>query len=313
MNRRTKNVIQFRRKRRPLGIQAWREAKPTRQSPLRRLRSSTRSLLLVAALGAAAVVFPQLDSYWQSTTANGVSVIRPAQTVSTSPSVIVPRSAPEKGAAVTGRASVVDGDTLEIQGERIRLHGIDAPESGQLCEDRRRKSYPCGTRSANYLADVLAKSRPTTCEFVERDAYDRMVATCYRADGANVAALMVSAGHALDWPRYSGGAYVSEQQQAKEKKLGMWRGMFTEPWQWRSEQRAQQVPNSNTPTMLLGAKQRSTTGCQIKGNISDKGERIYHMPGQRYYDRTKIDPAKGERMFCSEGEARAAGWRRSKI
>ena len=124
---------------------------------------------------------------------------------------------------------------------------------------------------------------------------------------------MVSAGYALDWPRYSGGAYAAEQQQAREKKLGMWRGTFTEPWQWRSEEREQQVPSSNTPTMLLGAKQTSTTSCHIKGNISDKGARIYHMPGQRYYDRTKIDPKKGERWFCSESEARVAGWRRSKV
>jgi hypothetical protein len=124
---------------------------------------------------------------------------------------------------------------------------------------------------------------------------------------------MVSAGHALDWPRHSGGAYASEQQEAKSRKLGMWGGTFTEPWRWRSEQREQQAPMSNTPTMLLGAKSTSTAGCQIKGNISKKGERIYHVPGQRYYERTRISPTKGEHMFCSEAEARAAGWRRSRI
>ena len=52
--------------------------------------------------------------------------------------------------------------------------------------------------------------------------------------------------------------------------------------------------------------------CQIKGNISAKGERIYHVPGQRSYNQTKISPAKGERWFCSEAQAQAAGWRRAK-
>ncbi len=49
------------------------------------------------------------------------------------------------------------------------------------------------------------------------------------------------------------------------------------------------------------------TDCQIKGNISSRGERIYHVPGGAYYSRTKISPAKGERFFCSGAEARAAG------
>jgi hypothetical protein len=53
--------------------------------------------------------------------------------------------------------------------------------------------------------------------------------------------------------------------------------------------------------------------CLIKGNISDKGERIYHVPGGRYYDATVIELSKGERWFCSEAEARAAGWRKSKL
>jgi hypothetical protein len=54
-------------------------------------------------------------------------------------------------------------------------------------------------------------------------------------------------------------------------------------------------------------------GCVIKGNVNTRGERIYHVPGQRYYDETRISPSHGERWFCSEQEARAAGWRRAKV
>lgn len=213
---------------------------------------------------------------------------------------------------MTGRASVIDGDTIEIHGERIRLNGIDAPESAQLCQDQKGKSYQCGAEAATAIAKILAQSRPTVCSFVERDQYGRMVADCYRADGENLATLMVSAGYALDWPRYSRGRYASEQQHAKAQKLGMWRGNFTEPWEWR-QQRAADAPVLRGPAMLIGTKSEAPSDCAIKGNISSKGERIYHVPGQQYYDRTKISPSKGERMFCSEAEAQAAGWRRSKV
>ena len=54
-------------------------------------------------------------------------------------------------------------------------------------------------------------------------------------------------------------------------------------------------------------------GCNIKGNVNTRGERIYHVPGQKYYDKTRISASHGERWFCSEEEARAAGWRRSRV
>ena len=71
------------------------------------------------------------------------------------------------------------------------------------------------------------------------------------------------------------------------------------PWEWRRGKRI--VANDN-----------AVGQCRIKGNISRSGERIYHIPGGQYYDRTKINPSKSERWFCSEAEAIAAGWRRSK-
>lgn len=64
--------------------------------------------------------------------------------------------------------------------------------------------------------------------------------------------------------------------------------------------------------LLLSAPAYAET-CNIKGNVSTRGERIYHVPGQDYYDETRISAAHGERWFCSEEEARAAGWRRSKV
>ena len=80
---------------------------------------------------------------------------------------------------------------------------------------------------------------------------------------------------------------------------GLWRGEFTPPWDWRHG--ARQAANEN-----VAGK------CLVKGNVSSKGERIYHVPGGQYYERTKINAARGERWFCTEAEARTAGWRASK-
>jgi len=133
-----------------------------------------------------------------------------------------------------GIASVVDGDTIEIHGQRIRLNGIDAPESRQLCVDAGGKKYRCGQKAALALADFLDAHRPTSCVEVDRDRYRRAVAVC-TADGQDIAEWMVRQGHALDWPRYSDGAYVSAEHEARTAERGMWAGTFARPWEWRAD------------------------------------------------------------------------------
>ena len=152
----------------------------------------------------------------------------------------------------------------------------------------------------------MAASRPIQCTFISWDRYGRFVGDCRRADGASVAAWMVDHGQALDWPRYSRGAYAGQQAKAAAAKVGLWAGTFQEPWDWRAEHRDS---GQSTSAPLFAAR---NGGCNIKGNISVDGERIYHIPGQKFYGLTKITEAKGERWFCSEDEAQAAGWRRSK-
>lgn len=208
--------------------------------------------------------------------------------------------------SISGRAAVIDGDTIEVAGTRIRFNGIDAPEGKQICRDAKGKNYRCGQAATKALDGWLAKSRPATCAFVEWDQYGRFVGDCERADGKSVAAWLVSAGHALDWPKYSGGAYAGHQAEAQAARRGIWQGEFQPPWEWRAAQQAPKPEAASPPVRLLSGS------CDIKGNVSNKGERIYHVPGQRFYDETKITPSKGERMFCSEDEARAAGWRRAK-
>jgi endonuclease YncB( thermonuclease family) len=229
------------------------------------------------------------------------------QTVSSGSTEHPRATTPTSVAVLKGRASVIDGDTFTINGQEVRLNGIDAPESGQRCTDENGKQYRCGSVAAQALDKFLAASRPATCPFVEWDQYGRFVGDCTRADGKPVAAWLVRNGHAMDWPRHSGGAYSRDQAAARADRIGIWQGEVQPPWEYRAEKRSGTATTTAAPQPLISGN------CEIKGNISNKGERIYHMPGQRYYAKTRIDRSKGERMFCSEAEARQAGWRRSKV
>lgn len=133
---------------------------------------------------------------------------------------------------IAGRASVIDGDTIEIHGERIRLNGIDAPESRQFCLDDRGAEYRCGRAAADALDAFLADRRPISCEVVDIDRYGRYVAICSAA-GIDVSGWLVREGHALDWERYSKGKYSGDQAAARQARRGMWAGLFARPWEWR--------------------------------------------------------------------------------
>lgn len=153
------------------------------------------------------------------------------------PFVLLLCAVPAWAADIGGRASVIDGDTIEIHGQRIRLHGIDAPESRQFCEDEAGETYRCGQVAAMALEDYLAASRPTHCDQIDTDRNGRIVAQCVRANGSSVNAWLVRQGHALDWPRYSRGAYAVDQQAAQRARSGVWQGAFVEPWEWRRQKR----------------------------------------------------------------------------
>lgn len=198
-----------------------------------------------------------------------------------------------------GVATVVDGDTLNLHGTRIRLHGIDAPESAQLCLDAGGQRWRCGQRAAMALADRIGRA-PVRCRRTDTDRYSRMIAVCFRGE-EDLNAWMVAEGWAVAYRRYSRD-YVSQEDAARAARAGIWAGSFVMPWDWRRGQRV--VPPATT--------QARPEGCDIKGNINARGQRIYHVPGGRWYDQTRINESRGQRWFCSEEEARAAGWRRSR-
>jgi endonuclease YncB( thermonuclease family) len=205
---------------------------------------------------------------------------------------------------VAGVARAIDGDTLEVAGRHVRLEGVDAPEMEQTCRDSVGRPYACGRRAAQALA-ALIEGRNVVCKGLGPDPWGRLVATC-EAGGEDLGAALTRAGWALAFRRFSA-RHVDEEEQARAASAGLWSGSFTPPWEHRAERRAAE----RAAAAARLERRRDRGECVIKGNVSDNG-RIYHLPGQRWYARTRIDPSSGERWFCSEAEARAAGWRRAR-
>jgi endonuclease YncB( thermonuclease family) len=143
-------------------------------------------------------------------------------------------------AELTGQASIIDGDTLEIHGTRIRLWGIDAPETTQLCRGDDSQQYRCGAKSANDL-DAFIGRRPVSCIPISLDQYGRTVAACSVA-GADLGGWLVRNGLAFDWPQYSKGKYDGAQRDAEHAGRGIWAGSYVEPWLYRACIRANGRP-----------------------------------------------------------------------
>ena len=142
-----------------------------------------------------------------------------------------PDAAP--GEVVAGRASVIDGDTIDIHGTRIRLSGIDTPERGQSCE-RAGKAYRCGTEASRVL-DGLVADQPVSCTVMAVDRYGRLVATCHKG-ALDLNGEMVRLGWAMAYRTYSK-AYIGAEDEARVARRGLWAGTFQAPWDWRKAKR----------------------------------------------------------------------------
>ena len=194
--------------------------------------------------------------------------------------------------AIAGSARVVDGDTLDVSGQRIRLEGIDAPELAQSCKDAQGADWPCGREALKYLAE-LTSGRDVACDSTGTDKYGRVLGICF-AEGREINAEMVRSGFAWAFIKYST-AYTSQEAEARAVRAGVWQGPAEAPWDYRHK--GWQTAEASAPN-----------GCAIKGNVSHNG-RIYHVPWAPWYSKVKVDENRGERWFCSEADALAAGWR----
>lgn len=214
--------------------------------------------------------------------------------------------------------SVTDGDTIRIDyngtNTPLRLIGIDTPET----VDERTTVQCFGQEASDYLKakltgkQVSIESDPTQDD---RDKYDRLLRYVY-LDGEDVGLQIIANGYGHEYtyniPHKKQSEYKTAEKNAETNNLGLWSpttcaGDTTKSANPEPEPTPEPIPTP-APT-----PEPQTTECLIKGNISYKGEKIYHVPGQQYYDETIITPSKGERYFCTEAEAIAAGWRKSKV
>ncbi|WP_029032191.1 thermonuclease family protein [Salinarimonas rosea] len=198
-----------------------------------------------------------------------------------------------------GVARVVDGDTIALEQDgsgrdvRIRLFGIDAPEGDQACTDGRGRAWACGDVAARRLSD-LAEGRVVSCEEEDRDQYERIVAIC-RIGGRDLNGTLVEEGLAFAYREFSE-RYVAQERAARRDERGVFAGSALAPWEHRAAQRA-----GSTDSV-------GPNGCTIKGNVGRSGRRLYHTPASPSFAETRIDETRGERWFCSEAQARAAGF-----
>lgn len=228
--------------------------------------------------------------------------------------IILLSTAPSLSQAISGQATVIDGDTLVIGQTRIRLNAIDAPETDQTCLDPKGSPYPCGIVARDQLRAKIGTSA-VNCQGEGLDKYGRTIATC-RLGSEDLNQWLVTAGLALAYVQYSD-RYAADEAKARTAQKGLWSGAFVAPWDWRHR-----TPNTPLlgaiakkaePSLMGNIKPASppVAECTIKGNVNRKGDRIYFLPGNSSCGKVRMDKGLGERWFCSEEEAIAAGWRKS--
>jgi endonuclease YncB( thermonuclease family) len=192
---------------------------------------------------------------------------------------------------VEGRATAVTGGTLRIKDKTVQLDGIEAPDLEQRCT-RAGKRWRCGEAAAEALGRIL-RGKNARCEIGRFDASGRANGSC-TIDGRDIAQQLVREGAVFA----SGGlftGYGSAEREAKAQNAGLWAGEAERPSEFRAK-------------LWEAAKRAAPDGCPIKGTVSSDGK-IYVLPWSPEYVRARVRTSRGERWFCTEAEAQAAGWK----
>ncbi len=208
---------------------------------------------------------------------------------------------PFTGAAATkieGRANLVATDLLRVGDSTVRLAGIEPPDRDQRCTraagGANAKTWPCG-EEARDAASRLVRAQVLKCETSDKDASGVVTGRCH-AGTIDIAEALVRGGHVFAEAGVLS-TYRAAEGAAKTAKSGLWSSSVEpeRPATWRAR-------------MWAEAKQQAPEGCPIKGRVA-RGERIYVLPWSTEYPKARISKQRGERWFCTEAEAVAAGWR----
>ena len=232
------------------------------------------------------------------------------------------------GVEVCGVPTGIDGDTLRVGSTKFRLDGIDAPEPEQNCLNEAGELWDCGRQAGKRLADKIG-GREVCCEDKGLDWKhpDRRIGVCRVGQGDDVLDLhrwLVREGWAIDFMPYSCERFKRDESNARQEGRGVWEGCVVAPRAFRYSDVGAPLLGNKCPlgeekiarARLLGIEETGPGGCIIKGRahryFQIRTVGIYHTPGCARYRATRIDTTRGDRWFCSEGEAAGAGFRRAR-
>jgi endonuclease YncB( thermonuclease family) len=190
-------------------------------------------------------------------------------------------------------AQAMTGDTLRLDGRVVRLSGIEAPDRQQLCARGAAKRWRCGETAQSAL-ERAARGKTVRCVVASTDATSRSLATC-TVDGRDLAAELLKEGHVFSTSGFFG-SYASLESEAKKAKVGLWAGDAERPADYRTR-------------LWDAAKQSAPDGCPIKALA--QSSKTYVLPWSSDYSRTNVRATRGDRWFCSEQDAVAAGFKPS--
>ncbi|AHB48098.1 nuclease [Hyphomicrobium nitrativorans NL23] len=263
----------------------------------RHVRVGNAVMALLALIGVSAAGFAAIGQF----SGGGDTTVRVAATPSApakKPAATAKATATADGSDPTTltsrRAQALTGDTLKIGSTLIVLDGIEAPETNQSCH-RASGRWRCGRAARDALAR-LVRGRAVSCQIAEELEGGVKKGSCTAGD-ANLAEKMLEAGLVFAASSFFLNSYARLERNAQSEKKGLWAGEPERPQEWRERRWAE-------------AKEKAPDGCPIKGRIRS-GARTYILPWSASYDGVRLSRARGERWFCSESEAQAAGWRRA--
>jgi endonuclease YncB( thermonuclease family) len=186
----------------------------------------------------------------------------------------------------------LSGDTIRLDGRTVRLSGIEAPDRQQVCTQGASKRWKCG-ETAQVALERLGRGKSVRCVVASTEPSGRSLATC-TVDGRDLAADLLKDGHVFSSSGYFG-AYASLESEAKRNKAGLWAGEAERPADYRTR-------------LWEAAAKSAPDGCPIKAHVT-QGGKVYVLPWASDYARVTIRATRGDRWFCSEQDAAAAGFK----
>lgn len=194
---------------------------------------------------------------------------------------------------ISGSAAALTGDTMRVDGTLVRLTGIEAPASAQPCHRANGRRWNCASTARSGLNKIV-RGRKVTCTSSGRDGGGWTLARCAIDGTKDIATELVRKGYVFSTDNSFFSSLSNEEITAREAKLGIWQGEVLRPKEWREQ-------------TWEAAKREAPDGCPIKG-IVHASAKIYALPWSDVYTKARVRPERGGRWFCSEDDAKAAGF-----